>query len=49
MTRRVKERVLIEEESDDVTKVYRTRWVEIPDKPAPKPPDEDAECVVSSR
>jgi hypothetical protein len=37
MGRRIKERILIEEESSATVKVYRRVWEDIPDKPAPKP------------
>ena len=38
MARRIKERILVEEESSATVKVYRRVWEDIPDKPAPKPP-----------
>ena len=37
MAKRLKERILVEEESNDAVKVYRRVWEEIPDKPKPKP------------
>jgi len=42
MARRIKERILVEEESSDTVKVYRRVWEEIPDKPAPAPPPKPA-------
>ena len=38
MAKRIVKRILVEEESDDITKVYRRVWEEVPDKPAPTPP-----------